>query len=44
MEGGIERAFFGAEDFFGHAGDGGHDGVAVQARAAGEDLEDEQVE
>ena len=44
MEGGVEGAFFDAEDVAGDFDDGGHDGVAVKRGAAGEDLEDEEVE
>jgi hypothetical protein len=44
MECRVEGAFFDAEDVARDFVDGGHDGVAVEAGAAGKDFEDEEVE
>jgi hypothetical protein len=41
MEGGIEGAFFDPEDVSGGFAEGGEDGIAVEAGAAGEELQDE---
>jgi hypothetical protein len=43
VEGGIERTFFNTEHFPGHVLDGGHDGVAMEARAPREYLQDQQI-
>src|SRR5258706_4203041 len=44
VERGIKRTFFGTEHVQGHVLNRGHNGVAVKARAAREDLQDQQVE
>src|SRR5260370_18963573 len=44
MQGGIERAFLGAQHVAGCVLDRGHDGVAMQARPLREDLQNQQIE
>jgi len=44
VEGRIERALLGMEDVAGPVLDGGHDGVAMKARPARKDFQDQQVE
>src|SRR5205823_4282312 len=39
MQSRVKRAFLGTEHFAGHRLDGGHDGVPMEARAAGKDLQ-----
>ena len=43
MEGRIERALLDAEHFSRYILDGGHNGVAMEARAAGENLQNQQI-